>query len=122
HAWTRVEICTTQENHGGSKRLIRVRYRLGLRTHAKVLLAAAAACVVGGLALGHWLPVVTGATVVALAAGGWWQGMRRASQVEAVLETVARRLGVVRLDREHGERQGPHHVRPTGTPGREEEA
>jgi glycosyltransferase involved in cell wall biosynthesis len=122
HAWTRVEVCTTQENHGGSRRLIRVRYRLRLRTHAKVILAAALACVVGGLVLGHWLPVVTGATIVALAAAAWWQGAGRTSQVESMLETVAGRLGAVRLDREHRERSGPHRVRPAGTPERDGEA
>ena len=48
HPWTVVQVCTAQEDHGGGKRLIRVRYRLRPSGYMKalgaaVLLAAVAA-------------------------------------------------------------------------------
>jgi GT2 family glycosyltransferase len=98
HTWTVVQVSTAQEDHGSGKRFIRVRYRLrtagntrGLMFLAILQLAASLAWQVGPLA-------VSAAAVAAIAAGMWWRGTRRASQVLAVFHAMAGQLGLVRCD------------------------
>src|SRR5207244_337359 len=71
HPWTLIRVCTAQEDHGGGKRLIRIRYRLGLTAFAKAtavlgfgalallavfhpIAAAVSATLLGGLLLAAW--------------------------------------------------------------------
>src|SRR5262249_38404482 len=78
HAWTVVQACTAQEDHGSGKRLIRVRFRLRPSGYLKVLGGAAA---LTGVAAGllAW-PAASGATLLLGAClgicaawlGVWW--------------------------------------------------
>jgi GT2 family glycosyltransferase len=100
--WTLVEACTTQQEHGGGKRLIRVRYRL--RTRPSFWLAAAAGLFVAGLCLpldGYVAAGVAAAVPVSLAAL-WWRGTVLGGRVARVFSLMARRLDLYRCGR--GER------------------
>jgi GT2 family glycosyltransferase len=95
HPWTLVRLCTAQEDHGGPKRLIRVRYRLGLTRFAKAAVGLGLA--VSAVAAG--IHIAAGAAAVgllgALVLGAWWRGLRLAAQVVAGFDGLGRGLGLV---------------------------
>jgi GT2 family glycosyltransferase len=96
HPWTVVEVSTAQENHGGSKRLIRVRYRLRPSGYLNTLAALAVA---GGAAAACWWPwpaLASTAVVLAGCLGLWRRGTSRAAQVLALFDRWAEDLGMVR--------------------------
>jgi GT2 family glycosyltransferase len=98
HRWTVIEVCTTQENHGGRKRLIRARFRLRPLSAFPMATAACLGIAVGAAAL---TPALGGA---ALALGGaligwaWWRGTVLAGRAVALFDVAARQLGLLRLD------------------------
>jgi GT2 family glycosyltransferase len=96
HPWATVRVRTTEEDHGGPKRLVRVHYCQRLRGNAK-LLGAAGVLGAAGLTAVH---VALGAGLaVALAvgmAGMWWRGNRMTRLVAGAIDTVARRMNFVR--------------------------
>jgi GT2 family glycosyltransferase len=92
HPWTVLQVCTAQEDHGGQKRLLRVRYRLRLGGYTKTLLGVS---LLGGLAalLAWSWPIAAGAGVLlTLGAALWWRGTRRAAEAISVIDGIARRL------------------------------
>jgi hypothetical protein len=93
--WTVVQVCTTQEDHGGRRHLLRVRYRLRPSGYTKAL--GAAALLAGLLAAAFWAwPPAAGAGVL-LGAGLalWWRGTRRAAHAVAVFDALACDLGLI---------------------------
>jgi GT2 family glycosyltransferase len=96
HPWTMLQVTTAQEDHGGGKRLLRVRYRLrptGLARLA-VGLGLGATAVAAGL---HVLAAAAGAAVlIGLAAAAWWRGTRIAARAVAGFDAMARDLGLIR--------------------------
>ncbi len=103
HPWTVLQICTAQEDHGGQKHLIRVRYQLrpsgytrafgavaGLAMVLALGLLALPAPVEAGLLLG------IGAGIAAFCGAVWWRGTRRAAQALAVVEALGGQLGLIR--------------------------
>jgi GT2 family glycosyltransferase len=100
--WTAVEVCTAQEDHGGGRRLIRVRYHLRAAGHLKALGWAAAAGATCALALQAWWAAAGAALLLALCAGCWRSGGRRAAQAVAVFDAAAAQLGLLRCDSQPG--------------------
>jgi len=105
HPWTVVQVSTVQENHGGGKRLIRVKYRLRPSGHMKALGLLALLGAVAPAGLFAW-PIASAAgvllgtclAVAALCAGLWWRGTWRASQALVMIDAEARKLNLVRCD------------------------
>jgi GT2 family glycosyltransferase len=98
HPWTLVRVCTAQEEHGGGRRLIRVRYRLGLTPFAKALavlgLGAAAA-----VATCHAPAAAAGAGLVGvLLLAAWRRGAALAARVMGGLDGLARGQGLLRCE------------------------
>jgi GT2 family glycosyltransferase len=116
HAWTTLQVCTTQENHGSGKQLIRVRYRQGLRTHSKLLLAVAILSAGIALVTASWLPAAISAVVLAFLVAVWWHGTYAASPVVNAFDLMARRLHLLRCNDGSGsarsQRRGENVVRP----------
>jgi hypothetical protein len=102
HPWTVVQVCTSQEDHGGQKRLIRVRYRLRLSGTSRVLgILAAAASILATVVFG-WEVAIIGAAVVFLTGLSlWWRGTRRAWRVVAMFDGFAHGLGLVPCNGEY---------------------
>jgi GT2 family glycosyltransferase len=85
HPWAVLQVCTTQEDHGGRRHLIRVRYRVC----PSGLLWLAIGTALAGLAVGAcgWLTAAGGMWVAAAGAAvsavvaliGWRKGLRRAA-------------------------------------------
>jgi GT2 family glycosyltransferase len=96
HPWTAVEVQTAQQDYGGHDRIICVRYRLRPCRHLRALGALAVLAAGAAAGLQSW-PVALGAGAALLACGGlWWRGTRRAAQALAVIDYLARGLGLVR--------------------------
>jgi hypothetical protein len=116
HPWTVVRLSTAQEEHGGGKRLIRVRYRLRLAGSTKGLVAAAAALGLGALAGMSWPLAAAAGAVLGVVGLLWWRGTVRASQATAVVDALASSLGLIPCTpetQEAGETRSPEPaVRP----------
>jgi hypothetical protein len=95
NSWTAVQICTTQEEHGGKKRLIRVRYRLKVRGIAKIAAAAGLTLLVAAAVVQLALAAGWGVVLVAGLAVTWWRGARTAGHVLQVIENVAHDLQLI---------------------------
>jgi GT2 family glycosyltransferase len=98
HPWTIVEVCTAEEDHGGGKRMLRVRYRLRAGGYIKALCGTALAVAPCAFALQEWWALAGAAGLLALAVGLWWRGMRRATQAVGVFDVAAAQLKLLRCD------------------------
>jgi GT2 family glycosyltransferase len=116
HPWTMLQVRSAQEDHGGGKRLIRVRYRLRPTPLAQLAGALGAAATV--LAAGCHVLLAAGAAAVlaALAAGAWWRGARLAAQAAAGFDGLARGLGLIRCGAD-GRAEDPGRRPGGGGPG-----
>jgi GT2 family glycosyltransferase len=98
HPWTVVQVATAQEDHGGGKRLIRVRYRLRLSQYMKALSAVAVLAAVAAAGFLSW-PALAGAAVfLAVCLGVWWRGAQRAAQPVAIFDAMACQMRLVRCE------------------------
>jgi hypothetical protein len=97
HPWTVVQIATAEEDHGGAKRLVRVRFALRASGYLRALSIAAVTCGLLGVAVSS--PIAGGLGLGFLAAGAavWWCGTRRAALAVDVVDRWARDLGMTRL-------------------------
>ena len=102
HPWTFLQVCTAEEDHGGGKRLIRVRYRLCPTELARIVLSLALAAV-AVLAGFHPLLAAAGlALVAACLLGAWWRGVRSATVATRAFDGLARGLGLIRCGSDGG--------------------
>jgi hypothetical protein len=95
HPWTRLQVCTAQENHGGPRHLIRLRYRLRETPFARtVAFLGLAAC--GLLASFDVFAASAALGVLALLLSmAWLRGLRLAARAVDAFEGVARGLGLI---------------------------
>jgi GT2 family glycosyltransferase len=92
HPWTLLRVYTAQEDHGGDKLLIRVRYRMSF-TALTMSLGTLAGCVACVTAAFHPLAgIATAGLILSSAFGLWWRGMNLAGRVAAGLDEAARTL------------------------------
>ena len=98
HPWTVVQVCTAEEDHGGGKRLIRVRYRLRTSGYLRALGAGAGLLGLLGAGLPMWSAGAAAGALVALGLGLWWRGTHRAAQAVAVFDALAADLGMIRCE------------------------
>ena len=98
HPWTRVQVCTAQESHGGNKCLIRVRYRLRPSGYTKMIGWTALLVAVMGIGMPSWLAINAVLLLVAFYLGLWWLGTYRAAKVAAVFDVLARMMGMFRCE------------------------
>jgi GT2 family glycosyltransferase len=98
HPWTALHVCTTQEEHGGGKRLIRVRYRLQLTPFARAA-GWLGAVIAGTCALFNFIAGAAVAGVLgALLLGAWLRGTALAGAVVAGLDGLARGQGLIQCE------------------------
>jgi GT2 family glycosyltransferase len=97
HPWTTVRVRTTQEEHGGGKRLIRVRYLLRPSETSWTLAIFA---MIGVIAVAGY-DVIAGAglaaVALALALVAWRRGRKLGEQVVRVIDLVATELKMSRV-------------------------
>jgi O-antigen biosynthesis protein len=96
HPWTQLRVCTAEEDHGGGKRLIRVRYRLRPTKFARAA-AFLGLAVLAVTAVFHAVAAAAGAGVLAaLLLAAWWRGRRLAGRVVTAFDGLARGQGLIR--------------------------
>jgi hypothetical protein len=98
YPWMIVQVCTTQEDHGSGRHMIRVRYCPRPSRFAQRVAIAAALCTTSGAVRSLWLVSVTALALMSAAAVWWWLGTRRASKVIAIFDLVAASLNLVRYE------------------------
>jgi GT2 family glycosyltransferase len=94
--YTAVRVVTAQEEHGGNKRLIRVRYRVRPRGTFWLLAGLGVGLTLAAAAAGGWVAVAPALTAVGAVAGAWVRGVRTAGEVGRVFDRAAAGLNLVR--------------------------
>jgi GT2 family glycosyltransferase len=115
HPWVAVQVCTTQEDHGGGRKLFRVRARRRLRGHAKLL---AAAGVLVGIPFMTIHPAVELGVMALVSAGlavAWWDARRVVRGVMATVDAAARTFNVLRCEPAAEEKAVPQAIRAAPT-------
>jgi GT2 family glycosyltransferase len=98
HPWSLLQVFTAQEDHGGCRGLIRVRFRLRCTSFCR------AAGLLGLVACGVvacFYPLAAGAMLALLTAlwlGVWWRGLGLAARAIEGLDLLARRLRLIRCE------------------------
>ncbi len=98
--WTRVSVDTVQEEHGGGKRVVRVRSRLHTSTLTKIFLVAGAVLVSLAVLVLANKPAVAVGWSVGIALLLWWAWYRGAglhAKIIEVVDDIARDMGLVRI-------------------------
>jgi hypothetical protein len=98
HPLVYLEVATTQENHGGNKRLIRLRQKMRPR-NLTLVVAVFGALTIGLLA--RTQPWAAGAGLVfgiALAAALWLRATSLAQKAASLFDHIAGELGMIRCD------------------------
>jgi GT2 family glycosyltransferase len=105
HPWTVVQVSTAQEEHGGGKRVIRVRYRLRTDGYTRILGGLFALATAFGVGL-----LEQSAALEAAVLGGacgvlglmwvflWWRGTCRAAVAVGMVDALAKDLNLIPLD------------------------
>jgi hypothetical protein len=98
HPWTMARIYTAQEDHGGRKRLIRVRHELHLSPFAKTLsaLAVVAGLIATGFHAGYGAAVA--GLLIASLLGVWLRGASLAGCAAGGLAELTKGLGLIPCD------------------------
>jgi len=104
HVWTAVQICTTQEDHGGKKRLIRVRYRVKLRGLAKLVFATGLALTIGVMPANIIIAGVSAAGLLVAFGAMWWRAVRAAAQMLGVVNEVGSEMRLIPCPEVNGNR------------------
>jgi hypothetical protein len=92
-----MQVFTVQENHGGDKRLFRVRYRVRPTALTKLVtgLGLAITAVLTGLNL--WSAIASLTLLGVLLAGTWCRGIFLASRAVEVFDNLAGKLELTRI-------------------------
>jgi hypothetical protein len=96
HPWTVLRVLTTQEDHGGRKHLIRVRYQMVPSGLLMVSALTGAFALAVGALLEGWGAVILLVPLLLACLGMWWRGTQRAAQAAAALDFLARSLNLLR--------------------------
>jgi hypothetical protein len=104
HPWTMLQVRTAQEDHGGSKRLILVRYRLRPTTLTKLAAVLGAAAMVVAVVCHPFAGAAAAVALTGFLAATWRRGARLAGRAADGFDGLARGLGLIRCDRDGGRR------------------
>jgi GT2 family glycosyltransferase len=103
-SWTILRVCTVQEDHGGMRRLIRVRFRLRTSGYTKLLACGAAvAAPIAGIFY-FWPAALAAGLLLGACLMVWLRGVYRARRAVAIFDVVARGLNLVRCDGDRARR------------------
>jgi GT2 family glycosyltransferase len=95
HPWTVVQVSTVQEDHGGDRHLIQVRYRLRMSSYLRTLGLLGIGSVLASLVIPSWVPAACGAFLFLLSFALWRRGVSQASQAIVLFDAWADELGLI---------------------------
>jgi hypothetical protein len=93
-----VRVCTAQEEHGGGKRLIRVRYRVRFRGTLHLVGWAGVAAAAFAAAIDPVLAWGVAAGAAGFLAAVWRRGRKVAGRVARVFDLAAAELKLIRCE------------------------
>ena len=97
--WARALVVVCAENHGGPKRLMRVRCAMRMSSPARLLMRTYAALTAAGLVLGApWVAAIFCALGVVNAGVIGWQLVTFGRLMHRIIEAVARQARLVPVD------------------------
>lgn len=97
HPWVVIHVLSTQEDHGGGRRLFRVRCRQSFCRHTSLLAGVGAAATVVGAVANPLVGIGIGAVVLAGLALAWWGGSRATRGVAGLIDEAAMCLNLIRV-------------------------
>jgi hypothetical protein len=98
HPWTALRVCTAQEEYGGGRRLIRIRYHIRPNGSARVLKAAALIGLSAAAFLQAWPAVAGGVVLCAVGFMTRRPGAANAARVVGLVDAIARGMQMTPLD------------------------
>jgi prepilin-type N-terminal cleavage/methylation domain-containing protein/prepilin-type processing-associated H-X9-DG protein len=119
HPATLVRLTTAEEEHGGGKRLIRVRLQARPSGYFKAALALGAVVAALGALDGSWPAFFAGLLTVAASLMWFFRGAQRAGSIVAKVQRTAEQLGMIactRSQRQVGARERDGVLAPAGAP------
>jgi len=100
NSWALARMVTADEEHGGGKRLIRVRYSARISGYAVALCGLATVVLICAAGLGSWSAVAIAALLFGIGGLGYWSGKQRCSALISLVDTAALELGLIPCGRE----------------------
>jgi GT2 family glycosyltransferase len=97
-SWTVLHVCTVQEDHGGNRRMIRVRCRLRTSGYTKLLASGAAVAAPLAVIFQFWPGALAAGLFLGAALFVWLRGVHRALRAVGIFDVVARALNLVRCN------------------------
>lgn len=95
NSWTVARMVTADEEHGGGKRLIRVRYLARPSGYAVALGGLATMLLLCAVLLASWPAAAVAALLFGIVSIGYWSGKRRCSALIALVDATALELGLI---------------------------
>ncbi|MEX2430754.1 MAG: hypothetical protein WD645_02410, partial [Dehalococcoidia bacterium] len=93
--WSVVRIATAQEEHGGGKRLIRVRYHTRPSGYSQTVWGLGGILAALAVAFWSWPYAVTSGLLLAAGSVAYWRGARRGAFAVSLVRRVAEDLGLI---------------------------
>lgn len=107
HPWTALHIVTAQEDHGGGRRLMRIRYRLQSTEYAKAVMAIAVADSAFALHFRAVPIAMVSAVLIAFYLAAWRRGTRLASEATGIVDALAREICLTPVVKDRTRRRAP---------------
>jgi hypothetical protein len=98
HPWVIARLTTAQEEHGGGRSLLRVRYEVRSSGYTRLLWALGAALVIPGILFWSWPIALAGGLILASGFVAYGLGLRRAASTMALVDSVAAGLEMLACD------------------------
>jgi GT2 family glycosyltransferase len=95
HSCAVLRVGTVQEDHGGGKRLIRIRYRLRATTFAKTTGIVLLACLAASAGPHPWVAAFGVGIMAVAAAHAWWRGVAWSSRAMGIFDAMAGRMHLI---------------------------
>jgi hypothetical protein len=96
HPWTFLQVATAQEDHGGGKRLIRIRYQVRTTDLASLMAILAVPAIAAAVGLHPVAGALALGSCLLFGVGAWWRGTRLASQAAHACDALARQMNLFR--------------------------
>lgn len=98
--WTIIRITTAQEEHGGNRRLIRIRQQVRPSGYTRTLWAFSGVAAILGAVFSAWPYIAAAAALLTLGLVLYWRGSFHARQIVGMVESVAAGLGMIACGRD----------------------
>src|SRR5712691_3174784 len=114
--WTMFRLTTAQEEHGGNRRLIRVRQQVRPSGYTQALWMFSGVVGVLGVIFSAWPYIAVAVGLLAVGLLVYWRGSFHARQIVGIVESVAASLGMIACGRDDVLSRNPAPPHPNPLP------